>query len=70
MGKKIKQPARTTMTPRDLMGAKLFDELEKILRKHLEYIGDPPKPGEYPCLVFGQMPGGSVTKIKFPGEFQ
>ncbi|MEA3487058.1 MAG: hypothetical protein U9R20_05315 [Thermodesulfobacteriota bacterium] len=58
------------ITPRDLIGPALFNELERVLRKHLVNIGNPPKAGEFPCLVFGQMAGGSVTKIKFPAEWQ
>jgi len=69
MALKLK-PNQVGITPRDLMGAKLFNELERVLRKHLDNIGDPPKPGEFPALVFGREVGGCVCKIKFPAEFQ
>ena len=58
------------VTPRELLGAKLFNDLEDALRTHLRNIGDPPKPGEFPALIFGRMPEGSVVKVKFPAEFQ
>ena len=58
------------ITPRDLIGHQLFDTLQKLFQKHLANIGDPPRKGEYVALVFGQQLGGSVTKVKFPGEFQ
>ena len=62
-------PGKTGITPRDLLGPDLYDELERLLRKHFLNIGSVPRPGEYPALVFGKEPGGVVSKIKFPIEF-
>jgi len=64
----IKKPTRILITPRDLLGEEIFEAIEHFLLAHLKNIDNELEPGQYPALVFGRQPGGTVTKIYFAGE--
>ncbi len=60
-----KTTGKVLITPHDLLSEELFDKLESVLRSHLINIDNEIMPGQFPALIFGRHPSGTVTKIYF-----
>ena len=69
MATQIKKPTgKISITPKDLLGDEIFAAIEHFLLAHLRNTDNECEAGQYPALIFGRQPGGTVTKIYFAGE--